>query len=98
MKTISKKKPTGGPATSADVPLNAKPLFSKKLNNAQLELLRLFSRKMSKAEMEALRKTLVDFYDKLVSDEVDRAMAKKGLIQRDLDNFLNTHPKRTPYR
>ncbi|MCS7037128.1 MAG: hypothetical protein RMJ33_14690 [Saprospiraceae bacterium] len=71
--------------------------FPKKLNEAQLLPLKLFSRDLSSKDMEALKRLLVDFYDRLAQEELERLQQNKSITQDDLDRLQETHPRRTPY-
>jgi len=62
---------------------------SMPLNDVQLMLLRLFSRPMTKSDTEAIRKMLLDYYETLLQQEVDKVMEEKGLTREDFDRLLN---------
>lgn len=59
------------------------------LNDVQLMLLRLFSRPMSKSDTEAIRNMLLDYYDALLQQEVDKAIDEKGIQREDFERLLN---------
>jgi len=59
------------------------------LNDVQLMLLRLFSRPMSKSDTEAIRKMLLDYYDSLLQQEVDKVIEEKGIQREDYERLLN---------
>ena len=69
----------------------------KKLNEAQLMLLKLFSREVSRETMNKMRKLLVDFFDEVVQAEINKLSEKKNLTQTSLDKLKESHPKRKPY-
>jgi hypothetical protein len=52
-------------------------------------LLRLFSRPMTKSDTEAIRKMLLDYYETLLQQEVDKVMEGKGIVREDFDRLLN---------
>ncbi|MBL7797150.1 MAG: hypothetical protein JNJ90_11705 [Saprospiraceae bacterium] len=62
---------------------------STPLNEVQLMLLRLFSRPMTKSDTEAIRKMLLDYYETLLQQEVDKVMEGKGIVREDFDRLLN---------
>jgi len=59
------------------------------LNDVQLMLLRLFSRPMSKSDTEAIRNMLLDYYDMLLQQEVDKVIEEKGIQREDFERLLN---------
>jgi hypothetical protein len=59
------------------------------LNDVQLMLLRLFSRPMSKSDTEAIRNMLLDYYDALLQQEVDKVIEEKGIQREDFERLLN---------
>lgn len=59
------------------------------LNDVQLMLLRLFSRPMSQRDTEAIRKMLLDYYDALLQQEVDKVIEEKGIQREDFERLLN---------
>jgi len=59
------------------------------LNDVQLMLLRLFSRPMSKSDTEAIRNMLLDYYETLLQQEVDKVIKEKGIKREDFDRLLN---------
>jgi len=59
------------------------------LNDVQLMLLRLFSRPMSKSDTETIRNMLLDYYDTLLQQEVDKAIDEKGIQREDFERLLN---------
>lgn len=59
------------------------------LNDVQLMLLRLFSRPMSKSDTEAIRNMLLDYYDALLQQEVNKAIDEKGIQREDFERLLN---------
>lgn len=59
------------------------------LNDVQLILLRLFSRPMSQRDTEAIRKMLLDYYDTLLQQEVDKVIEEKGIQREDFERLLN---------
>jgi hypothetical protein len=63
--------------------------ISSPLNEVQLMLLRLFSRPVSPAHLESIRNLLLDYYDKLLQEEVDNTIKEKGITRDDFDRVLN---------
>lgn len=60
------------------------------LNQMQLTLLKLFNRPMADKEIVELRDVLVEHYDKLLKEELDRVVEEKGYTQADFENMLNS--------
>jgi hypothetical protein len=52
-------------------------------------LLRLFSRPMSKSDTEAIRNMLLDYYDTLLQQEVDKVIEEKGIEREDFERLLH---------
>ena len=65
--------------------------IQKPLNDVQLLLLRLFSRPMSKSDTEAIRNMLLEYYETLLQEEVDKVIEEKGIKREDFDRLLNTN-------
>lgn len=59
------------------------------LNQIQLTLLKLFNRPMADKEIVELRDVLVEHYDKLLKEELDRVVEEKGYTQEDFEKMLN---------
>lgn len=59
------------------------------MNETQMMLLRLFSRPMSSEATEDIRKLLLDYYDKMLQEEVEKAIAEKGLTESDFEAMAN---------
>lgn len=59
------------------------------LNDVQLMLLRLFSHPMSKSDTEAIRKMLLNYYETLLQQEVDKVIEEKGIQREDFERLLN---------
>ena len=64
-------------------------IISKRLNEAQLVLLRLFDRPVVKEEITELRDFLVAYYNKKLEIELDRVMTEKKMTLQDIDNMGN---------
>jgi len=62
------------------------------LNDVQLMLLKLFSRPMSPNEVETIQEMLLDYYDKLLQEEVEKNIEAKGIIRSDFENLLKKSP------
>jgi hypothetical protein len=62
---------------------------SPPLNDIQLSLLKLFSRPMSEAQTLSLKKVLIDFYDKLLQEEVEKSIQEKHITDADFEAILN---------
>ena len=52
-------------------------------------LLKLFSRPMPKQDEDAIRKMLLDYYNKVLQNEVDDVIEKKNITRSDFDDILN---------
>lgn len=59
------------------------------MNATQMMLLRLFSRPMTEESTEAIRKLLMDYYDKMIQEEVEKAIAEKGITEADFEAIKN---------
>ena len=59
------------------------------MNATQMMLLRLFSRPMTTESTEAIRKLLMDYYDKMIQEEVEKAIVEKGIIDADYEALKN---------
>ena len=59
------------------------------MNTTQMMLLRLFSRPMTEESTEAIRKLLMDYYDKMIQEEVEKAIAEKGITEADFEAIKN---------
>lgn len=64
-------------------------VVSKKLNEAQLVLLRLFDRPIAQEEVTELRDFLVAYYNKKLEVELNRIIAEKQMTLQDIDNLGN---------
>jgi len=62
------------------------------LNDVQLMLLKLFSRPMSPNEVETIQEMLLDYYDKLLQEEVEKNIEAKGITRSDFENLLKKSP------
>jgi len=69
--------------------MQQEPSIQTPLNDVQLMLLRLFSRPMSKSDTEAIRNMLLDYYDTLLQQEVDKTIKEKGIQREDFERLLN---------
>ena len=59
------------------------------MNATQMMLLRLFSRPMTIESTEAIRKLLMDYYDKMIQEEVEKAIVEKGITDADYEALKN---------
>ena len=64
-------------------------VVSKRLNEAQLLLLRLFDRPMMNDEIIELRDFLVAFYNKKLEIELNKVIAEKKLTAQDISQLGN---------
>lgn len=64
-------------------------VVSKRLNEAQLVLLRLFDRPIAHEEVTELRDFLVAYYSKKLEIELNRIIAEKQMTVQDIDNLGN---------
>ena len=62
-------------------------VVSKRLNEAQLLLLRLFDRPMMNDEIIELRDFLVAFYNKKLEIELNKVIAEKKLTAQDISQL-----------
>jgi hypothetical protein len=69
--------------------MSAKPANVSPLNEVQVMLLRLFSRPVSPAHLEAIRNLLLEYYETLLQEEVDRTTREKGITRANFDKVLN---------
>jgi hypothetical protein len=63
------------------------------LNEVQVGLLRMFNRPMSQEESIEIRDLLSQHYANKLFDEVDRAVAEKGITEGDYDKLRNEHQR-----
>ncbi len=61
----------------------------KRLNEAQLVLLRLFDRPIEEAEVTELRDFLVAYYNQKLQKELDKVITEKKMTVQDIDNLGN---------
>jgi hypothetical protein len=59
------------------------------LNEVQMTLLRLFSRPMTDLQMREVKDLLMAYYSKMLQQEVDKAIAEKGITDEQIDAVLN---------
>lgn len=59
-----------------------------KLNDVQLMLLKMFNRPLREQHIIDIRKLLLDYYDKIIFEEVDRVIIEKGITDKDYEEFL----------
>ncbi|MCC6726342.1 MAG: hypothetical protein IT258_17675 [Saprospiraceae bacterium] len=69
--------------------MTTQPSLPLPLNDVQLMLLKLFSRPVSPTDMDAIRNFLLDYYEKMLQNEVAQAIETKGITRADFDNILN---------
>jgi cellobiose-specific phosphotransferase system component IIB len=58
------------------------------LNDVQMTLLRLFSRPMTDHQMREVKDLLMAYYSKMLQQEVDKAIAEKGITDEQIDAVL----------
>jgi hypothetical protein len=68
-----------------------------KLNTLQQHALSLFDRAFTEKQEQEIRQMLSDYFARLAEEQVDKAMIRKNITQKDLDTRLKAH-RRTPYR
>jgi len=68
------------------------------LNPVQLHLLRMFSHKRDEESLFELKEVLFNHYCQKVSEESKRIWKDKNLNSETMNEWLNTHIKRTPYQ
>ena len=60
-----------------------------RLNQMQLTLLKLFDRPMADETITELRDVLVEHYDKLLKEELNRVVEEKGYTPEDFEKMLD---------
>lgn len=63
--------------------------FFPPLNDIQLSLLKLFSHPMSENETRSVQKLLIEYYTKILHEEVEKVIDEKGYTDEDFDQILN---------
>ena len=58
------------------------------MNATQMMLLRLFSRPVPEQRMKEIKKLLLQYYTQNLHDEVEKAIAEKGITDVDIDAVL----------
>ena len=58
------------------------------MNATQMMLLRLFSRPVPEQRMKEIKKLLLQYYTQNLHDEVEKAIAEKGITDADIDAVL----------
>ena len=58
------------------------------LNEVQLMLLRLFSRQSDAGDLEAIRHILLEYYEKMLHEEVEKVVSEKGIEREDFEKIL----------
>jgi hypothetical protein len=59
------------------------------MNGTQMMLLRLFSQPIPEERMKEIKKLLLDYYTSKLHEEVEKAVAEKGISDADIDAVLN---------
>lgn len=59
------------------------------LNTTQMMLLRLFSRPVPEQRMKEIKKLLLQYYTQNLHDEVEKAVAEKGITDEDYEALKN---------
>lgn len=54
-----------------------------------MELLKLYSTDMSEKELKELKKVLGDYFSKKAIHEADKIWDSKGLVNEDMEKWLN---------
>ena len=62
---------------------------NQKLSSLQLELLKIYSFNPNKGQLKEIKEILGRYFAKKFTDKIDKAVNKKGLIQEDIENWLN---------
>lgn len=68
-----------------------------KLNSVQLHLLRMFAKPIKENDLNEIKQLLSGYYAKKVDEEGEKIWNEKGMEDKDIDIFLNSHI-RTPYK
>ena len=59
------------------------------MNATQMMLLRLFSRPVPEQRMKEIKKLLLQYYTQNLHDEVEKAIAEKGITDADYEALEN---------
>ena len=59
------------------------------MNATQMMLLRLFSRPVPEKRMKEIKKLLLQYYTQNLHDEVEKAIAEKGITDADYEALEN---------
>ncbi|MCU0341851.1 MAG: hypothetical protein MUE30_18400 [Spirosomaceae bacterium] len=59
------------------------------LNDIQRALLGLFSREMTAQEQDEIRELLLNYYDRMLQNEVQQVIKEKGYTAQDFERVLN---------
>ena len=67
----------------------------KPLNSVQQTLLALFSRDISEVEQNDIRELLLNYYDKMLQNEVQKVIHEKQYTSEDFEKMLNNSQRTT---
>lgn len=65
-------------------------LQGQSLTNSQLEILKAFSHQLNEEDLKRLRKTLLDFFAKIVIEEANKVWEKEKWSEQKVQDLLNT--------
>jgi hypothetical protein len=68
----------------------------KPLNSVQQNLLALFSRSISESEQNDIQEMLLNYYDKMLQNEVQKVIQEKGYTSADFEAVLNNSQRTKP--
>jgi hypothetical protein len=57
------------------------------LNEAQMMLLKLFSRPMTEEQTKSFKKVVLDYYNQMLQEEVEKVIAEKNITRQDFDKL-----------
>ena len=69
----------------------------KPLNGVQQTLLALFSRDISEVEQNDIRELLLNYYDKMLQNEVQKVIQEKQYTSEDFEKMLNNSQRTTKF-
>ena len=69
--------------------MNTSSSIQTPMNATQMMLLRLFSRPVPEQRMKEIKKLLLQYYTQNLHDEVEKAIAEKGITDADYEALEN---------
>jgi len=68
---------------------------SKPLSDAQLMVLQIVKNQYSEQDLNELRELLLDFNNRKMQAHLDEIVAEKGYSDKDFNNMLHAHSRKT---